>query len=66
MIPAEAVEAAEGFLSRYLELSSLTREQLLRIRVVATCSCGNETCEGWQVVAPENLMPWLEETVVIK
>lgn len=48
------VTTAEEFLAGYLVRSGMTREQLLERRIVATCSCGDEVCEGWQVISAES------------
>jgi hypothetical protein len=65
VIPDEAVEAA-AFLERWAAHSGRTVEQVLKRRVVATCSCGEDMCEGWQVVPEEVLLPWRDERVVIR
>ena len=66
MIPAEAVEAAGRFLDRYAARSGLTRDQILERRVIATCECGEEICEGFQCMPEDTLLPWRGETVLIR
>ena len=66
MIPAEAVEAAGRFLDRYAAHSGITREQVLGHRVVATCDCREDICEGFQCVPEDVLLPWRNETVLIR
>lgn len=65
MVSDEAVEAA-AFLERWASRSGRTVEQVLERRVVATCSCGEDICEGWQVVPEDVLLPWRGERVVIR
>jgi len=57
---------AESFLLAYAERSGLTREAVLERRVVATCRCDYEQCEGWQVASEDSLLPWSGESVVIR
>lgn len=61
----EAV-TAEEFLAAYAERSHRTPAELLADgRVVATCHCDYEKCEGWQLIKPEHLLPWHGNEVVI-
>ncbi|MCU1518484.1 MAG: hypothetical protein JWQ75_3205 [Pseudarthrobacter sp.] len=57
---------AEEFLAGYSERSGIPLEELLATgRVVATCRCGDEMCDEWQLTRPENLLHWREEEIVI-
>ncbi len=56
----------EEFLAGYADRSGSTRDKLLTGRVVATCVCGDELCDGWQLVPEDCLLPWREEVVVIR
>lgn len=66
MIPAEAVEAAERFLSSYVARSDATREQLLDRRVVSTCTCDYEECEGFQLIPEYCVLEWRGEVILIR
>lgn len=66
MIPEAAVEAAAFFLAGYAERSGVTPEQVLERRVVATCACDYEACEGFQIAPEDSLLPWRGETVLIR
>jgi hypothetical protein len=57
---------AEAFLLAYAERSGSTRDEVMTGRVVATCACGYEACEGWQIIPENCLLPWREEEVVIR
>ena len=57
---------AEQFLASYAERSEMTREQVLNGHVVATCHCDYDGCEGFQVNAEDNLLPWRDEVVLIR
>lgn len=58
--------SAEEFLAGYADRSGRTRAELLAGgRVVATCRCDYEQCEGWQLIKPEFLLPWRGEEVTI-
>jgi len=61
-----AAMSAEDFLVAYAENCGLTREGILARRVVATCHCGLEACEGWQVIPEPCLLAWRGEEVVIR
>lgn len=58
--------AAEAFLLAYAERSGSTRDEVLMGRVVATCLCDYENCEGWQLIPENCLLPWRAEVVVIR
>lgn len=67
MIPAEAVEAAaERFLANYAARSGATREQLLDHRVVSSCTCGYEECEGFQLLPEYCVLEWRGEKILIR
>jgi hypothetical protein len=47
---------AEEFERQYAQRSGLTIEELRGLgRIVATCHCGEVTCQGWQFTTPERL-----------
>ena len=56
----------EMFLAGYAKRSGRTREEVLKYQVVATCSCDYDGCEGWQVIAEHHLLPWRNESIVIR
>jgi hypothetical protein len=59
--------AAAAFLKRYAAACDTTPSDILAGgRVVATCSCGDDSCEGWQVIPEDCLLPWRNEKVVIR
>lgn len=65
MIPAQAVEAAARFLGRYAASTGMDPEKLLNAgRVVATCVCGDDLCEGFQVIPDYCVTP--RDTVLIR
>lgn len=57
---------SEQFLVSYAERSEMTREQVLDGRVVATCNCDYDGCDGFQVNSERNLLPWRDEVVLIR
>jgi len=65
-IPDESVEAAEGFLVAYAERSGASREQLLDRRVVSTCTCDYEECEGFQLIPEYCVLEWRGEKILIR
>ena len=67
MIPVgEAVEAAGQFLSSYVARSGANREQLLDRRVVSTCTCDYEECEGFQLIPEYCVLEWRGEVILIR
>jgi len=57
---------AEEFLAGYAERSRMTPEALLgHGRVVATCHCDEEGCDGFQLISPANMLPWRREEILI-
>lgn len=57
---------AEDFLATYAANCGLTVEGILERRVVATCHCDWDECEGWQVIPEPCLLAWRGEEVVIR
>lgn len=61
-----SIVEAEVFLAAYAERSQRTTGEVLEGRVVATCSCDYEGCEGWQLINEDHLLPWRQEEVFIR
>ena len=58
---------AGEFLAQYADRSGIDPDVLLAHgRVVATCSCGDTICDGWQLVPEDCLLPWRQETVALR
>jgi hypothetical protein len=46
----EPAISAEVFEQRWAERSEMTIKEVRKVRAVRPCNCGDELCEGWQMV----------------